>query len=411
MKRTKKVNRIIKIGFMLLAVSLFFSACSKDDEPVIPKSKEAAISSLSFSTAQNNVLYQDVTAEVNESAKTITATVTVIVPQADLNKQLSLVPNISFSNKATIAPANSTAIDVGGTAGATTYTVTAEDGTTTQSYILTTTVKYINQTATEVVATEHLAALYAITENNPNATGFVSRLDLNNANATAIRNSLDGRILINANKEIVELNINSSGLDVLPAEIGNLTTLTKLYASGNNFTELPETIGNLTNLTNANFDGSDLESLPAGFANLTRLEYLSLNNNKLETMPEELFSLTALKSLYYNNNSLNVLPAGIGNLTALEFLSVSFNDLEAFPAEIGNLTALRILYAGTNNLKPAGFPAEMVNMDALVDVYLLGGNSELTGEPADLSSAVCNFFKNIRSNGGSVRTNLLLNCN
>lgn len=409
MKRTKKVNRIIKIGFMLLAVSLFFSACSKDDEPVIPKSTEATISSLSFSTAQNNVLYQDVTAEVNESAKTITATVTVIVPQADLNKQLSLVPNISFSNKATIAPANSTAINVGGTAGATTYTVTAEDGTTTQSYILTTTVKYINQTATEVVATEHLAALYAITENNPNATGFVSRLDLNNANATAIRNSLDGRILINANKEIVELNINSSGLDVLPAEIGNLTTLTKLYASGNNFTELPETIGNLTNLTNANFDGSDLESLPAGFANLTRLEYLSLNNNKLETMPEELFSLTALKSLYYNNNSLNVLPAGIGNLTALEFLSVSFNDLEAFPAEIGNLTALKILYAGTNNLKPAGLPDEMENMSALVDVYLLN-NSKLTSVPTDLSSVVCNFLKSIRSNGGTVRTDLFLRC-
>lgn len=405
------VIKITKMWLITVAVSIFFIACGKDDEPVIPKSTEATISSLSFSTAQNNVLYQDVTATINESTKTISATVTVIVPQADLNKQLGLVPNISFSNKATIAPANSTAINVGDTAGTTTYTVTAEDGTTTQNYTLTTTVKYINQTATEVVVTSHLATLYAIKDNNPNATGFVANLDLDNANATAIRNSFDDRIILNANKEIVELNINSSNLDVLPAEIGNLTTLTKLYASGNNFTELPETIGNLTNLTNANFDGSDLEALPAGFANLTSLEYLSLNNNKLETMPEELFSLTALKSLYYNGNSLNVLPAGIGNLTALEFLSVSFNNLEAFPTQIGNLTALKILYAGTNNLKPAGFPAEMANMSALVDVYLLGGNSELTGEPADLPSVVCNFFKNIRSNGGSVRTNLSLNCN
>ncbi len=410
----KTTAKITKIWAIAMVVTLCLTACSKDDDTPPPPepSTEAAINSVSFTTSQNTTLYQDVTAEVNESAKTITATVTVIVPTADLNKEFSLVPNISFSNKATIEPANNVAITVGGTTNPTTYTVTAEDGTTTQTYTLTTTVKYMNQKAAEIVTASHLATLYAIKENNPNATGFVARLDLDNASTTAIKRSMfrDDRVVLNANKEITELNINASNLDVIPPEIGNLTTLTKLYAGGGNFTELPEEIGNLTNLINADFTGSELEDLPESFANLTNLELLGLNGNKLETMPEEIFSLTSLKILSYNRNSLNVLPAGIGNLTALESLSFTNNDLEGFPAEIGNLTALKTLYAGTNNLKPAGLPAEMTNMSALVDVYLLG-NSKLTHMPADLLPEVSCFLKGIRDNGGTVRTDLMLSCN
>ena len=51
-------------------------------------------------------------------------------------------------------------------------------------------------------------------------------------------------------------------LEVLPPEIGQLTSLIELDLGLNELTELPPEIGNLTNLTNLKADRNHLKTLP-----------------------------------------------------------------------------------------------------------------------------------------------------
>ena len=68
------------------------------------------------------------------------------------------------------------------------------------------------------------------------------------------------------------LDLSDEGLEYLPAEIGNLTSLTELFLDGNDLTALPPEIGNLTGLTRLALDGNELTALPPEIGNLTGLK-------------------------------------------------------------------------------------------------------------------------------------------
>ena len=113
-----------------------------------------------------------------------------------------------------------------------------------------------------------------------------------------------------ARDEVKELDLSGIELTELPAEIGQLTKLTKLYLRNNSLSNLPAEIGQLTNLT-----------------------YLYLSNNSLSSLPAEIGQLTKLTKLYLSDNSLSSLPAEIGQLTNLTHLNLSDNSLP-IPPEI-----------------------------------------------------------------------------
>jgi hypothetical protein len=121
-----KPLKTIAYALLALAISLIIYSCSKkqpnDVSPTPTKSSAKAITEFSFKG-----LNPVVNATINESAKTITATLPAGTNLANL------VPSITSSDKSTISPASGATHDFSKEVS---YTVTAEDGTT-QVYTVT----------------------------------------------------------------------------------------------------------------------------------------------------------------------------------------------------------------------------------------------------------------------------------
>ena len=116
---------------------------------------------------------------------------------------------------------------------------------------------------------------------------------------------------------VVELHLTQMGLiGAVPAEIGQLTSLKRLYLGHNQLTSVSAEIGQLTSL-----------------------ERLHLHCNKLTSLPAEIGQLTSLKRLFLFSNQLTSVPAEIGQLTSLKWLWLRENGLTSVPAEIGKLRA------------------------------------------------------------------------
>lgn len=120
---------LFTLSILLCLLLLWTVSCKKDPDPTpggsTTKSTAKAITTFAF-----NGLNPPVTATIDATTKTISATVT---SGTDITK---LMPTITLSDKATVSPGSGTAQDF---SKAVTYTVTAEDGTM-QAYIATVTV-------------------------------------------------------------------------------------------------------------------------------------------------------------------------------------------------------------------------------------------------------------------------------
>ena len=79
---------------------------------------------------------------------------------------------------------------------------------------------------------------------------------------------------------------------------------------------VPAEIGQLTSLTELNFGGNTLTSVPAEIGQLTSLVGLYLKNNQLTSVPAEIGQLTSLRSLFLGSNQLTSVPAAIRDLRA-----------------------------------------------------------------------------------------------
>ena len=123
---------------------------------------------------------------------------------------------------------------------------------------------------------------------------------------------------------VVKLKLRRVGLTgAVPAEIGQLTSLSVLYSRDNQLTSLPAEIGQLTSLEELYLSDNQLTSLPAEIGQLTSLEQLYLCRNQLTSLPAEIGQLTSLTLLDLYNNQLTSLPAEIGQLTSLELLDLA----------------------------------------------------------------------------------------
>ena len=145
--------------------------------------------------------------------------------------------------------------------------------------------------------------------------------------------------------------IKLDGVSTVPACIGQFSLLRDLILPFNSITSLPPAIGKLTNLKRMSlYKHMDseyvLESLPAEIGQLTSLTVLDLGENKLTSLPAEIGQLTSLTELILTGNQLTSLPATIGQLTSLKKLHLAGNQLTSVPAEVRQFTQLQELTLG-----------------------------------------------------------------
>jgi leucine-rich repeat protein SHOC2 len=106
-------------------------------------------------------------------------------------------------------------------------------------------------------------------------------------------------------KGSTKLVLNDAGLDVLPASIGNLTSLRWLQLDRNQLTALPDSIGNLTELTWLSVNQNQLTNLPESISNLTNLRWLHLDQNQLSALPISITNLINLTTIHLTDNHLS----------------------------------------------------------------------------------------------------------
>ncbi|UOB19145.1 leucine-rich repeat domain-containing protein [Abyssalbus ytuae] len=314
------------------------------------------ILSFVFKEEDNTALNEDVTAEINQEEKTITATFPF---NTDVT---SLLPLIEVSEKATVSPAGAQDFT-----NEVIFTVTAQDQT--QEHY---TFKF------NFTAPTQREVLIAIYNSNPgNTLGW----DINNEDISSwVGVTVDdqGRVI-----KLVFVDEDAQigyGLVTLPAEIGQLTSLETLSLYSNQLTSIPAEIGQLTSLETLSLNNNQLTSIPAEIGQLTSLGYLYLDYNQLTSIPAEIGQLTSLEYLSLGNNQLTSIPAEIGQLTSLETLSLYNNQLTSIPTEIGQLTKLKYFYLYENELR--SIPAEIGQLTNLEYLFLY--NNQLTSIPTEI---------------------------
>eukprot|EP01018_Ginkgo_biloba_P027325 Gb_34075 [translate_table: standard] len=177
----------------------------------------------------------------------------------------------------------------------------------------------------------------------------------------------------------------------LPKQIANLTNLTYLDLSSNNFTgRVPSALGRLQKLERLFLDANRLEgSIPSEIGQQTGLGLLSLSGNILSgRIPRTFTNLKQLRMLYLDSNHLSGnIPASLGQSWRLEVLDLSDNKLRGkIPPEVAGLQNLIFLNLSGNMLE-GRLPPEVGKMIHVLTIDI--SKNKLGGQiPATIESCV-----------------------
>lgn len=99
----------------------------------------------------------------------------------------------------------------------------------------------------------------------------------------------------------------------------------------------------LSTVESLNLSSSGLTLLPSEIGRFTSLKVLALSSTLLTSLPPEIGQLDSLEQLYLKNTLLTTLPPEIGQLASLEYLYLGNTSLTSLPPEIGQLSRLQVL--------------------------------------------------------------------
>lgn len=130
------------------------------------------------------------------------------------------------------------------------------------------------------------------------------------------------------------LDLSNKGIEELPDELGELTSLKTLNLSYNNITELPDSIILLKNLESLLLTRNKIERLPNGIGNLSKLETLDISYNPIVKIPRELGLYQNLSSLDASFCEIERLPLELTNLISLKDFNIEDNPIEFPPQKV-----------------------------------------------------------------------------
>ena len=172
-------------------------------------------------------------------------------------------------------------------------------------------------------------------------------------------------------KKLKKLELSGNQISALPSELGNLKNLEELFASWNHIKNVPNSFCKLESLQTLKMDRNDLESIE-GICGLEKLRELELSENKIGYLPHGIGKLKSLSKLDLFRNKIKTLPSEIGQLTSLKELKLTFNEIVSLPPEIGNLKALTILDLSINKL--VKLPNEIRKLQKLKELHIAENN-------------------------------------
>lgn len=185
-----------------------------------------------------------------------------------------------------------------------------------------------------------------------------------------------------------ELSTNSVSGSI-PTEIGLMISLDSLGMSSNPISgSIPESLYDLTSLVRLSISQAQLTgSISPNIQKLTNLKHIALWGNPMNgDIPAEFWNMTAMVNIYIGTSDLSgIIPAQIANMSNLkEFWIDNCNISSSIPAEVGELTALELFHVGNTQLSGA-IPSEMTNLVNLTSLEL--DKNQFTNLP-DLSSLI-----------------------
>lgn len=164
----------------------------------------------------------------------------------------------------------------------------------------------------------------------------------------------------------------------IPFSIGNLTSLSELYLSGNHLTgSIPSSLGMLSRLMVLDLSRNLLTGLiPSSFGNLSNLHCLNLSGNSLSSsVPTQLGNLVSLVVVDLSNNSFSGrVPKKFGNLRNLRRMVIRKNNFTGeLPVALWSLPGLRFFDASYNNLI-GSLPNVSLNVKVTMAAFNLSHN-------------------------------------
>ena len=164
--------------------------------------------------------------------------------------------------------------------------------------------------------------------------------------------------------KLLRLNLDGNQLQVIPAGLGNLQTLSDLSIACNKlFSVENDALVNLRNLVHLDLHQNafeDFSAVPASkkldtlnlaynqietisnLENATNLTVLDLYNNKLSVLPESLLNMTKLKTLNISNNNLNEINPRIALIDELVRINIEGNPLRSIKPAMRNAEAFQL---------------------------------------------------------------------
>lgn len=135
--------------------------------------------------------------------------------------------------------------------------------------------------------------------------------------------------------------------------------------SHNKLTSIPAEIGELESLSSLTLANNHIASIPDTITRCTRLTQFDISHNSLTELPDNLGALTALKKLSVKYNQLGRIPDSIKHCTNIEYLNVENNLLETIDqAVFDQLVNVRIVILSRNQFQKLPIMHNMQYLDS-----------------------------------------------